>query len=419
LWQLTEDASGNPIFGKSGSTPLITTLFVDSGGSKTEVAVAVLPGGEDPDPPLGTSTTRKNASPTNIDSLFPARTLVPAYATAEKNKAARSLTIVRLDTGEVIRSLRADANLPAGIKAKSRTLAADFDSPITGTPVAFPGTTGSIADRMFVGDRDGSLWRIDVASTDPSNWSAKLFFDAYSGKTFDAGQPISTPPVLSVDLKGNVTLAISTGDQETLVATAGMKNYVYALTERPTGTAFASHVNWDIELSNGERVTGPMSLFNGALYFSSYTPESPTSTNVCGEGASRVWGMDYLLPKVTGATALTDLDDGGKERLPDGSGGFVQYLDQTASMLTNAGIIFGVGVAAVPSCIDETSITDPYFGVGNHARIDNISPGSYQLVMQVSGTGNVSDNSRTQRVEINLPTPPSSTRIDSWAAIVE
>jgi len=423
LWQLTDDKDGDPIFGRTSVTPLITTLYFNTKNNFTtdpkEVAVAVLSGGDCPDgPEPGKDADRGNTSWPNVDSRYPPRNKVPKYKDDKKTSTGRSLTIVRLDTGEVIRRFSRDDDKELKLKDKGRLTKVPIDSPITGTPVAFPGTTGAITDRVFVGDRDGTLWRVDLASADPSKWDMTLFFDMYSGKAYDEGQPIQTPPVLSVDLLGNVTIAASTGDQDVLLGQSGMKNYVWSLTEKLNGTTFESEANWYSEFDDGERVTGPMSLFSGALYFTTYKPEAPSSGKACGQGSSRVWGVDYILPKTPGPSDIA-LKDGGRERMPNGAS-FVQYLDNTASMLANAGIIFGVGVSQLPSCTTEDpNIPDQFMGTGTHTSITNITPGQFQLVMQVSGTGNTADNSQTQRVEINLPTPPSTSRIDSWAAIVE
>jgi type IV pilus assembly protein PilY1 len=418
LWQLTEYSDGSPLFGRGGATPLITTIFYDDGNGAREVAVAILPGGEDPDPPAGGDVNRKEQNPANVDSRFPARTKITKYENDPENHAARALTVVRLDTGEIIRSFRADASKAGALDGKNRVLEVDIDSPITGIPVAFPGTTGAVSDRIFVGDRDGTLWRVDLASTNPDNWKMNLFFDAYSGQGATKGEPIATAPVLSVDQNGNVTVAFSTGDQDLLDATGGMKTYVYSLLERPnaTSTAYESYANWFTEFKDGERVTGPMSLFNGALYFTSFEPTSGGGP-VCGSGTSRVWGVDYILPKTPG-NSTNDLDDGGKERLPD-SGVLKQFIDNTAAVLANSGIIFGVGVTQLPSCTQEQVNTDTFFGSGNHTSITSVTPGKFQLVMHTSGAGNVNDGSQTKRIEIDLPTPPSTSRIDSWAALVE
>ncbi|MEZ4224149.1 MAG: PilC/PilY family type IV pilus protein [Polyangiaceae bacterium] len=419
LWQLTEDESGAPLFGNNSSTPVISTLFFDTGGGVVkEVAVAVLPGGDAV--PTGGPCARRDPVPTGVDTRFTPRSNVPCYGAAVP---ARSLTVVRLDNGEVIRSFRGElTDAPANLSAAGRVIHAPIDSPITGTPVPFPATTGAIADRIFVGDRDGTLWRVDVSSTNPSNWTMKLFFDTYAttlGHDWDEGHAIETPPILSVDDLGNITLAISTGDQDVLTATPGMATYAFSLTEKvvTVGPVFTSNANWYTRFDDGERVAGPMTLFNGSLFFSTFAPEPPGSAQVCKAGSSRVWGVDYIKPKQIGS-ALGDLSKGGLERLPD-SGSLVQFIDSSSTLLQDGSVIFGVGVTQLPSCTEEASVTDPYFGSGTHTSISNIAPGNFQLVMHTGGIGQTVVGGKSRRLEINLPTPRSTTNIDSWAAIIE
>ena len=417
LWQLTTDDTGEPLFGRRSGTPLITTIFANpTGNDPKEIAVAVLPGGDQA--PTGGPCARQNASPSGIDPAFGPRGQVRCYGNTLAAGGARSLTIVRLDTGEIIRTFRqATGDAPASLSAAGRVNVAPLDSPITGIPVAFPGTTGAIADRVFVGDRDGTFWRVDLSNENPSNWTMTMFLDAYPALShgWDDGQPIQTPPILSVDELNNVTIAFSTGDQEVLTAPPGMDNYVYSVTEQENagGTAFESKVNWYTKLLNGERVAGPMTLFNSSLFFSTFEPEDPSSGAACKAGSSRVWGVDYLIPKQT-----ADLSQGGKERLPDG-GTFVQFIDSSSTLLQDGAVIFGVGVTQLPSCTQEATSTDPYFGTGTHTSISSVEPGKFQLVMHTGNVGQTVVGGKSKQLEIELPTPKSTSRIDSWAAIVE
>jgi type IV pilus assembly protein PilY1 len=415
LWQLTENTAGAPLFGTGGGTPLITTLFFDpNGGNKpVEIPVAVLPGGSGGSP-TGAKCNRKDPNTSNVDSQFPPRAQVNCYPSA--GIGARSLTIVRLDTGEIIRTFRqSTSDAPSGLAG--RVTIAPIDSPITGQPVAYPGDTGAIADRIFVGDEDGTLWRVDVSSIDPSKWTMSLFFDAYSGQAFNAGQPIDTQPVLSLDRLGNVTVAFSTGDQDVL--TASGNNYVYSLTEKLSSdeTTYTSSVNWYTELASGERVAGPMTLFNSGLYFSSFKPEPP-GTNVCSAGSSRVWGVDYITPDDP-----SDKSKGGAPRLPQNpsapSSTLVQYLDDSSSLFQPGAEIFGVGIAQVPTCVSETTLPDPYFGSGSHTSVTGVNPGQFQLVMNTGSTGQAISGGKSNVTTINLPTPVSAPHIDSWAAITQ
>ncbi|HSC88088.1 MAG TPA: PilC/PilY family type IV pilus protein, partial [Polyangiaceae bacterium] len=248
LWQLTTDAAGNPLFGEGGGTPLITSIY-DS-ATKTEIAVAVLPGGYGGAPmsgacPRKTSTTvaqlDTNSQPLNRVHCYPFDQANDGAKAAQSDQVslagARSLTIVRLDNGEILRSFRRGDDDTMGIDATRRT-AADLDSPITGVPSAYPFGVGAVADRVFIGDQDGTLWRVDLSGS-PADWKMELFFDTFiehsskSSPTTVVAQrrAIVTRPMLSVDERGQLSIAVATGDQSVSGATTD-EQFVWSLLER-------------------------------------------------------------------------------------------------------------------------------------------------------------------------------------------
>ncbi len=439
LWQLSETGPNRWLFGPSSATPLITTLFFQPTSTDTvarEIAVAILPGGN-ADAAASGEVSRGNTTPAGIKSPFLARTSVPNYTSSDA-LAARSLTIVRLDTGEIVRTFRrskTEGNLPAEIQ--SRINLADLDSPITGQPVAYPALVGSLADRVFVGDRDGGLWRVDLSSTDPSNWTMNLFFDAYTGRQPRDGQPIVMPPQLSIDDSGQVTVAFSTGSQDDFSSNNAMLNFVWSLTEHVNWTdhTFEPVVNWYRRFNTGERVVGPMQLFGSGLYFATYQPDS--GTTACGAGSSKIWGMNYNTlvdaagldknnPPVAPSDAIVDTTTsvGGRPWLPeDGDPAKttrVQFLDSSSSLLAGA-TVFGVAVAQKPSCVDNSTPTDSFFGTGLvHTTMPNVTPATYELVMQTGASGkNTTTGAVTKVTTMALPPPDNSPRIAAWATIME
>lgn len=434
LWQLTTDVSGSvKLFGRSGGTPLITTLFMDLGGGAKEIPVAVLPGGRGnvDNPASQCPSTARTWS--GVDTAFPPRGKVRCY-TGSDNVAARSLTIVRLDTGEIIRTFRqddAEIVLPsptAQAKLRAKVIEAPLDSPITGQPAAFPAEVGAVADRVFVGDQDGRIWKVNLSSTNPSNWTMSLFFDGYPAtygtdpafpNAYDSGQPIMLSPMVSVDVQGDVTLNVATGDQDTIGAASGMKTFVWSLTEKTNTdkTPANSKANWFKAFTGGERVVGPLALFNGALYFASYAPPG-SSDPVCSNGVSKVWGMHYVLPTVDLSNA-PQVPGGGRAQLPSPSG-LVQFLTAAGATGDANASIFGVTVAQLPTCATRATTSDSDFlSQGSRTTISDVNPGKFQLVMH-TGSGGTQIAGGTSRVStINLATPANASRIESWASLIE
>jgi type IV pilus assembly protein PilY1 len=424
LWQLTTDDNGKQIFGKGTPAPLITTLYVNlsalgvsTGETTREVPVAVLAGGLGDTTPTGsgcgpgpsaTIQVVTEGGPTT--SSFTRQTR--CYNNSPANIAARSLTIVRLDTGQILRTFR--PTLPAGftqpVTFQSSVLTTqEIPAPIVGVPAAYPAQTGQIADRIFVGDAEGRMWRVDVSNPNPASWTMQVFFDAYYDLSASGiiPQAIETQPVLSVDGKGQITLAFATGSQDNLSPDASLVNYAASVTEYIANVAggskeFWSQINWrqTFSVGTGERVLGPMTLFDRRLYFSTYIPPATTS-GVCVLGSSKVYGEDYILKQGAIASA------GG--------------LATTGFPIAVDGIVAGVGLRQLPSCTKNlvtTDSTDDFLGYGKSTSMTSSTPGNFELFIQKSGTkGGTPTTIPTQAVAVTSPRIP--VRIDSWAPIIE
>jgi type IV pilus assembly protein PilY1 len=405
-WQLTRDSDGHALFG-SGGTPLITTVFLDaSTGGPREVAVAVLPGGD---------ALNSTGSTTDIGEVM---TADPGSFTSERavrnytSLEARSLTIVRLDTGEIIRTFR-PADSAAQFDASVFTTTV-IPAPITGQPKAFPEITGAVADRIYVGDRDGRLYRVDVSSQDPDDWSMKVFYDAFAGPdgTSASGQPVVLPPVLSVDEVGDVTVAFATGTQ----SFDNNVNRVISLTERldPDTNEFLAHVNWIQTLDEGDRVTGPMVLFNSGLYYAvSHPPE--TNGAACDVGSSKVYGVHY----VESADFEQSAAD-GEDPDPTTGPGPAPGSDDIV-IASQPGLVFGVSLEAEPTCAAEEELVNgnESFGYGEVRMSKTVKPGKYYLTFDASGNDTGSSSRGVLEVRQQLESPRLPVTFSSWAAVYE
>lgn len=470
LWQLTsiKDASGktHEMFGQTPGVPAIGTVFYsDGGGPLIETPVAFLPGG---DATLNASGTcaRWNTPPSSTDTFTQWRNKVRCWV-----GAGLSFTVVRLYDGKIIRRF---SNNPAGSgsvdhPAEPNGAAAVFvtngktnlvtdaagkyagiDSPLTGAVALYPAAVGSVTTRAFVGDYDGTLWKLDVSDPNPQNWTFGIFHDAYfPGDTANAATsawaPVAIAPVLSVDSFGDIVVDYATGDQSNF--STSYLNHMYSVTERTTVVSGAKtwvpHVNWELRFSGGVTPTGPLSLFSGSLFFSTFTPNVSTS-DACLSGQGTLWGVDYLdtepsvvntdgAPVPAGRHKITSSAD---TALASGTcppsyanadaRGALSYPYFRCIQLDPGTIVFGAGITQRPSCVitPPTALgTDPYVGsASTHSTITGINQGDFQLVAQTgpkstSSTG--SAGSTTNTYVRTLVPPLSVTRIDSWAAIVE
>jgi type IV pilus assembly protein PilY1 len=392
LWQFTQPDMG-PSYGRPGIGQVLVTT---SGGTLEERAVAILPGGLGAEDaavralnPAGCAATGVGKPPTTTNGQI-ARSLQRCWSTR-----GRSLTFIDFATGDAL----------------TRLTTTTFDSPLAGGVSLFPGDVGTVATRAFVTDQDGVMWRVDLSQPTIGSWTASSFYDLFIGGTADAGQPAFEAPVVSTDLEGYPVILQATGDIDALDGIAA--NRVASVTEKTTCVgalcSWTSTLNWEARLAAGEQVTGPLQLFDGKLYFATFSSQNDP-TNACEIGASRLWGVEYL-KSTTVVSQPTPYPAGGIE-YPAASGVYVQKL----SDVSNA-IIMGVGITQRPTCFSGVTETDAYSG-GTRYRHAAVGGGEFQLVAQVSGgTGAVA--SAVTTITRTLTPPAALTSIQSWTGSID
>ena len=410
LWQIGHVRTSTPMFSSFSRTPAIATIRYDNGSGVKEVGVAILPGGTgtlDPDPTC--TRSRITGSTSHIDPSYQPRSNVRCW----NDGPGRSLTIVRLDTGEVLMRFQQNNDDGPSVLLPARRKNVKFDAPISSQPVPYPSQVGQIANRIFVGDADGTMWRVDLSDANPSNWEVDLMFDGYPlpGDSYNDGQPIDTTPVVAVDGVGNTVVLFSTGDQETFHATGTMETRIWSITEKPVavgGKPFSVDANWFIPFTGGKRVTGPIALFDEVAYFSTFEPQ--VGGSVCNEGFGSLWGVDYLASNPSG---------GGPRPQPrlavDPDAIPLTFTDELPQ--SPGTIVFGVAITQEPACFETTTVNDEF--VGSYQAISQSTPPTFTLTYHTGTSGTAAVGSQTKAAKRALPSPKQTTRIDSWASVVE
>lgn len=424
LWQLSHDTDGDQLFGDISGTPQITTIFYEENNVVTETAVAILPGGYS-SIPGGGHCHRDINNFTHISGSYLPRSHIPCW----QDEQTKSVTIVRLSDGEVLmRFTKTINNSGAETLPGGKVQQFDFDAPIL-TAVPFPSGTGDVSNRIYLSDQDGTMWRVDLADPDPTNWEVHIMFDAYpfpsedGSGTWDTGEPIGVPPVVSVDGTGNTVILLATGDQEDFTST-DINGRVWSVTEYPEtvgSVPFRVEPNWvlgDPTYANGsfvagERVIGPVTVFDETAYFATFTAPDPNDPSaVCDVGTGRIWAVDFVEPQ-GGSTGPEP-----EPRFPDGSGGFKYNPDATDSPdLAGDPVLFGVAVSPEPSCVEEVSVTDDY--VGQHTTIAQSVPPTFKLRFHTGTEGSADPGSNVNTGALSVPQPRLQGFIDSWASVVE
>jgi type IV pilus assembly protein PilY1 len=455
--------NNNEIFGTTSATPAITTVYADpitAGVSPSEIGVAILPGGSSGAPYPGVPCSRELvansgsytpvASYDNHDPSFAYRTQVRRWAKnctgVGSGVPGRSITIARLDTGDILavfaRPLTSSPDVPTNLKV-TKAIAAPFDSPMTGTPVVYPPDVGAIAQQVFIGDADGTMWRLDLTNADPAKWRASLFFDSYNGiadvynltdsnhLAYDS-EGIVVTPVTTLDSQGNLTLQYSTGDQSSYTTNYTIPgqpnqsreeiNFVYSLkVGSTTAGAVQSQVNWYQPFRFGERVTGPMAVFDNTFYFATFAPPNPSVGALCNTGTPKLWGLDFEIPASNCSAGPSDW-----QLVPTGCGGNPRDFlpngvlpnppDANGNPTVNV-VIPGVSVAVTPSCTNTGLPTANQYTGGVHTATSGSTSGTYSLIAQIGGTNNKLNATNT--VQKQLLAPNSTTLVDSWATLAE
>jgi hypothetical protein len=183
-----------------------------------------------------------------------------------------------------------------------------------------------------------------------------------------------------------------------------MRNWVTSVTETvdvaSDGTrTYMSSLNWNHELDGGERVFGPMTLFNKGLYYSVF---QYGTAGACQENNTSIYGVDYITPSVKGDPTKPGL-----------------LLDPSFPLVQNGQVVAGVAVRQLPSCSSSSASggSDDFLGYGAMTQSVTTSPGDVQLVFFAGGTQSALSVPGTQTVKLKSPMFPA--RISSWAPIVE
>jgi type IV pilus assembly protein PilY1 len=367
-----------------------------------------------------------------------------------------SLTFARLDTGEVLGHFTGQNYSGAPSQTgngndfgndhsnnnSTNIFSAPFIAPLSGVPVPYPGQTGEVSDRVYIGDADGLLWRIDMSDPDMTHWQSNiaLAWDAYiDDPIHGSGDHDTNPreamgvvPIIGRDPIGNTVILVATGDQDKF-SVQQTSNHLWSLTELPGSPAPTVKVspNWHLRLPDqtgglgGARVTGPMELFNGVLYFATFLPQQ---VNVCSDGFGSVWAVDYLRrgattqPNAVPALMAQPASPSPwpAPSFPTGMPGQFLYGQDAAP----GSIIMGVSVAETPTCDSSVSASDGYFG--GHSYASQVSSSSYHITWQTGAGAGIAtsaagaQNDLVKGVQFLQPASPGlGTRLDSWASIVE
>lgn len=424
LWQRAFSYLGNTV-----GMPAIGHVMVKWNEVDMIRSVAILPGGE------GVESS-SNACPMNEYS----RGLPFNAGTADDQRShtrcwhlrGRSLYVVDLATGALIQEF------------DGRHLS----SPLTGS-VAVDSGGLALTRAAYMTDADGVLWRLSMRSSDPSNWRLAPIHDIFSGQARDlsgtkvslptqtapyaSGRVASYPPLVTQNAKtGRYTIVVGTGNADDLTDEAAHRIVSLEETRKLDGSELASdtatiYENWKIQLDAGESVTGPLSMLNEVVYFTTFDgPAGKTNADLCEIGTSRLWGA-HVREAVVTSTASTQgpyLPRG--ELYSQREPGTRVLAEEPKDEATAKSLLLGISVARNPVCMVGSGSSDVYGGTGRFSPGTNASAGEGGFTLRSLVAGSTSDKLEkigTDKQAIQqfkqVVAAPANARSVGWASSIE
>ena len=229
---------------------------------------------------------------------------------------------------------------------------------------------------FYVGDLGGQMWAFNIpfgespqGSGNTQNWTGCRVF---ASNQTSAPLNIFFPPAVSYDSSGNLWLFFGTGNRGNLTEvitardneliglnTVGTQGTGECATSGPysetnltdstgtsgIGTLPSSSAGWYINLSQGEKAVGTAQVYDGVVYFVTYTPSA--TANACGYGTANLDAVYYLngggtITTSGGTTTISNVAGAGaSQSMVIGSG------VPSAPVISNGNLIVTTSTGAV------------------------------------------------------------------------
>ncbi|MGB9429808.1 MAG: PilC/PilY family type IV pilus protein [Gammaproteobacteria bacterium] len=309
---------GQSIYALDVTTPSAIT-------TETQAANSVL--WEFSDPTLGLTYSRPVIAKTNVTGAPAPNTnpngFLEFFGSGYNNSDGNNyLYAVNPETGKLVVKINLCAAVPGACNA---TVPNGLSSVVVANS---GGAVGQAVDRVYAGDLQGNLWRVDISNANPASWVVTVLFTACGGVCAGTNyQPITVTPAvslqpnfpgqtgtivyfgtgqyLSVGDRSNVQAQSfygvwdnNTGSTETraqlqqqvLTTTTIGTTSVRTITNNPVN--WATQFGWYMDLPlAGERVITDPRLYSGEVIFTTYVP-TPGDSCV-GGGAAFLMAVNY------------------------------------------------------------------------------------------------------------------------------
>jgi hypothetical protein len=249
---------------------------------------------------------------------------IPGGISTNDNEG-NSFYIVDIETGTTLKMWTQSNGMPVGVAANK----------VPAGPTAYDADQDGFVNYVYFGDISGTLWKVDVSSTNIADWTLYDFFEDESPKR----RPIFYAPAVVKNDEGKILIFYGTGNELDLTSTA--VNYFYEIEDQgATGTH-----TWTRNLDPGEKVLSSPSIANWVVYFTTWTYTG--GAEYCGAGEGRLYGLKISKLGAPGSSeGLVTLDPAtGKWTAPQ------NYISlgagiPSAPLVTNGMIYIGTSLNA-------------------------------------------------------------------------
>lgn len=219
------------------------------------------------------------------------------------NNKSNSFYVVDIETGTTLKSWK---NLGSPTNK------------IPSSPTAYDSNGDGLVDYIYFGDTSGTLWKVDVRSTNINDWTCSALFTPSVPAQI---KPIFYAPAVAKNDEGKILVFFGTGEELNLQTST--TNYFWEIWD-DNGTARIIGSNWPTVLT-GEKVLSSPVIANYVVYFTSWL--YTVSGEFCGAGEGRLYGLKISNGSVEGGVAgLVTLDAQGNPNPP------VQYVSLGAGI---------------------------------------------------------------------------------------
>lgn len=274
------------------------------------------------------------------------------YAEARPTAPGRCMVVLRADTGEVIRKFTDGPDVEGEIP---------LSYPITGGVAAYPNSGTVPADRAYVGDAAGQLWRMDFRDADPNNWSVTVAWptrNALESGGYRVGRAIEHAPSLSLARDGSLTVIFGTTNRG--VAIEDVSSMMVSFADDVTlgdgeRLSFVTTKNWVMPLRADEVVRGDAMVRSQTAFFT--TLEQSSAEGQCVGAVARLYAVDYTRSRDSYNTVDGRRLDVIPRLPPVKTDGGAIVTDGIAFVLPQGVAVDGLAIVRSPSCVSEQEPT--------------------------------------------------------------